>query len=172
MTSGQQTNKVEIRRLAETDDLEQLTALLHRAYARLANMGLHFVATKQDVATTKERIQDAECYVATLDGRIVGTIVFRPCARTGGCAWYDRPDVASFGQFGVEPALQGMGIGARLLHFVEAHARATGAKEIALDTAEPATHLIDYYMRHGYRVVDRHKWHVVNYASVIMSKAL
>jgi len=170
---GVNASKILIRSLRAADRLEDLTDLLHRAYAQLAQMGLHFVATHQNVETTCERIQDAECYVAELDGRIVGTIVFRDCARTGSCPWYDRPDVASFGQFGVEPSLQGHGVGSALLDQVERRARETGAKELALDTAEPATHLIQYYERHGYRIVERVSWgDVVNYSSVVMSKTL
>ena len=162
----------QIRRLNADDNLTELTALLHRAYAGLAAMGLNFVATYQDVQTTQSRIEGAECYVAEIDGRVVGTITFRDCARTGGCDWYDRPDVASFGQFGVEPSLQGHGIGSALLAFVELRAKELGASEVALDTAEPAKHLLDYYSRHGYRIVDRVKWDVVNYSSVIMTKRL
>jgi len=161
-----------VRRLNEEDDLEELTRLLHRAYAQLAAMGLQFVATRQDVETTRARISGAECYVAVARGKIVGTITFRDCARTGSCAWYDRPDVASFGQFGVEPNLQGQGIGSTLIACVEDRAHSIGAEEIALDTAEPAKHLIDFYARHGYRIVDRVKWEEVNYSSVIMSKSL
>ncbi len=169
---GTKKDEVKIRALGVDDDLFALTSLLHRAYAKLAAMGLNFVATSQDVDTTRERIEGAECFVAEMDGRIVGTIVFRDRSRTAGCAWYDREDVASFGQFGVEPGLQGSGVGARLLAHVEERAKETGANELALDTAEPATHLIDYYSRHGYRIVDRVKWDVVNYSSVIMSKHL
>ena len=162
----------QIRRLNTDDDLAELTGLLHRAYAGLAEMGLNFVATYQDVETTRSRIEGAECYVAEIDGHVVGTITFRDCARTGGCEWYERSDVSSFGQFGVEPSLQSRGLGSALLAFVESRAKELGASEIALDTAEPATHLIDYYSRHGYRIVDRIKWDVVNYSSVIMSKRL
>lgn len=163
---------VTIRRLRETDDLHALTELLHRSYAQLAAMGLNFVATYQDVDTTRSRIENAECFVAEHEQKIVGTIVFRDCNRSGGCEWYDRPDVASFGQFGVEPGLQKLGIGSRLLEHVERRAREKGAAELALDTAEPAQHLIDYYARRGYRIVGRNKWDVVNYRSVIMSKTL
>jgi GNAT superfamily N-acetyltransferase len=168
-----QNSVVVIRRLSDSDDIEALTDLLHRAYARLAETGLHFVATHQDSSITRERIQNAECYVAEIDGRIVGTIVFRDCPRTGSSDWYDLPDVASFGQFAVEPSLQGAGIGLALLRKVEDRARESGAAEIALDTAEPAKHLIDFYERHGYRIVEHVNWgDVVNYPSVIMSKRL
>jgi GNAT superfamily N-acetyltransferase len=161
-----------IRALRSSDDLEQLTGLLHRAYAQLADLGLRFVATHQDVNTTRERVNEGECYVAELNGKIVGTVVFRDCEQTEGCPWYDRKDVASFGQYAVEPTLQGKGIGGALLDHVEERAKACGAAEIALDTAEPAKHLIELYEKRGYRIVDRTKWDVVNYSSVIMSKPL
>lgn len=163
---------VHVRPLAPSDSISELTTLLHRAYAQLADMGLRFVATHQTEDTTRHRIKDAECYVAELDGRIVGTIIFRGPGQSRGCPWYERPDVAGFGQFGVEPALQGKGIGSTLLAFVEARARETGAAELALDTAETANHLIDIYARRGYRIVDNVKWEPVNYRSVIMSKRL
>ena len=167
-----QKGSIVIRRLSDSDDLGELTALLHRAYARLAQMDLHFVATAQDVDTTRSRIEGAECYVAELGGKIVGTITFRSPERSSGSGWYERPDVASFGQFGVEPETQGQGVGSALLQHVEDRARDTGAKEIALDTAQPATHLINLYSKRGYRIVDHVKWDDVNYSSVIMSKTL
>ncbi|MEA2551938.1 MAG: hypothetical protein QOJ65_114 [Fimbriimonadaceae bacterium] len=157
-----------MRAFRDDDSVAELTALLHRAYAALATLGLRFVATYQDEATTLERIQEGECFVAELDGRVVGSIVFRDSAHTGGCDWYDRADVASFGQYGVEPSLQGCGIGSALLDFVENRAREAGAEELALDTAEPATHLIELYAKKGYRIVDHVKWDVVNYGIVIL----
>ena len=164
--------EVTIRPLAESDSITELTQLLHRAYAQLAAMGLKFVATHQDVETTKHRLKDAECYVAELDGRIVGTILFRPPGTARGCDWYNRSDVAIFGQFGVEPAVQGHGIGGALLDHVEQRARELNATELALDTAESAHHLIDLYSKRGFRIVGNVKWDPVNYRSVIMSKAL
>ena len=164
--------EIVVRLLGLEDSIYELTALLHRAYKRLADMNLRFVATYQDEATTRDRIEGAECYVAQIDGRIVGTIAFRDAEKTEGCPWYDRPEVASFGQFAVEPDLQGRGIGTALLRFIEQRAIESGAAELALDTAEPASHLIDYYSKVGYRIVDRVQWDVTNYVSVIMSKKL
>lgn len=164
--------EVQVRLLSDDDSIPELTALLHRSYARLANLGLRFVATYQDDATTLERVQRGECFVALLDGKFVGTICYYPADRTDGCPWYDRPEVASFGQFGVEPGLQGKGIGEVLLAKVEERARATGARELALDTAEPATHLSAYYEKRGYRLVGEADWTETNYRSVILSKSL
>ena len=98
--------------------------------------------------------------------------MFQEAARTKGCPWYDRDDVASLGQFAVDPDLQGQGLGRRLIAFVEERAMATGAHEIALDTAEPATHLVDWYGRLGYRFIEYAQWSHTNYSSVILSKAL
>lgn len=164
---------VTIRPLAATDSISELTALLHRAYAPLAERGMEYLATHQDDDTTRCRTAEGECFVAVHDdGRIVGTIVLIPAHGPGDVPYYDRPDVACFGQFAVEPALQGAGIGARLMDTVERRAAETGAREIALDTAETAVELIATYTRRGYRVVAGADWDVTNYRSVIMSRAL
>ncbi len=161
-----------MRRLADSDSLEELTDLLHRGYRRLADMNLRFVATYQDVETTRRRASEGECFVVLQAGRIVGTITLYPPERCGGCEWYDRPEVACFGQFTVEPGLQGAGLGSAMISAVEARARELGARELALDTAEPATHLIEYYARRGYRCVGDVQWRETNYRSVIMSRRL
>lgn len=170
-TAGEAKTLV-IRRLLDSDSVSELTELLHRSYKRLADMGLRFVATHQSDAVTLERLSSGEAFVAELKGRIVGTILFRPPHLTRGCEWYDRPEVAMFGQFGVEPGLQGSGIGKALLLHCEQRAREEGASEIALDTSEKALHLIEMYQRWGYRLVGETQWDGVNYRSVIMSKRL
>ncbi len=163
---------ITVRALTEADSLEELTHLLNRAYAPLAAMGLRYTATYQDAAITRERIEGCECYVLERAGRLVGTVTFRDAARTQGCPHYDKAEVASFGQFGIEPSLQAQGLGRTLLAHVEDRARVTGAKEVALDTAEPAEHLIWWYTRLGYEFVEYAQWPSTNYRSVILSKRL
>jgi GNAT superfamily N-acetyltransferase len=80
--------------------------------------------------------------------------------------------VAHVGQFAVEPALRKRGIGGRLMDAAEELARAAGARELALDTAEPALHLIDLYGRRGFRLIEYAQWRGKRYRSVIMSKTL
>ena len=167
---GAALDKIEVRPLSLTDSIPELTHLLHRAYARLATMGLRYMATHQSDEVTRERTGQGECYVAVADGTLVGTIMFKPADRTSGSPWLDRPEVASLGQFAVAPDVQALGLGARLMDLVEARAVATGAAEIALDTAEPAAHLIAWYARRGYRLIERAQWGHTNYRSVIMSK--
>ncbi|HEX2787719.1 MAG TPA: GNAT family N-acetyltransferase [Ignavibacteria bacterium] len=169
-------SQVVIRPLRETDGLKELTLLLNRAYKQLADLGFRYLATHQDSETTKERIEKAKCLVAVIDkngtDKIIGTICYYSPENASGCEWYDRNDVATYGQFGVEPEYQKYGIGGMLIDEIEKCAIQDGAKELAIDTAEGATHLINFYSKRGYRHVGYIKWGVTNYRSVLMSKKL
>ena len=164
------TDSSSIRPLSESDSLVELTELLHRAYRPLAEMGLRYLATHQDMETTKRRISGGQCSVAVRGGRIIGTVTYYPPEGKGGSLWLDRGDLASFGQLAVDPAEQGAGIGRRLIALVETQAARDRANEIALDTSIHAKHLIDWYTRLGYREVERVQWAVTNYPSVVLSK--
>ncbi len=161
-----------IRQVTSEDSFESLTDLLHRAYAPLAAMGFRYLATHQDVETTRRRSASGECLLGVLSHRVVGTIVVIP--PKGGstrCEWYARTDVSVLSQFAVEPALQRKGYGQELLAFAESRAWALGAAEVAVDTAENAHHLIRFYSTRGYRHVGHAQWEHTNYRSVILSKA-
>jgi GNAT superfamily N-acetyltransferase len=161
-----------VRPLQEGDSISELTRLLHEAYAQLAALGFNYTAVDQTEQVTRERVSAGECYVAELEGQIVGTILFCDSARSVGCDWFERPGVSSFHQFGVLPAAQRQGVGRQLLLFVEMRARETGAAEIAFDTAEGALDLIRWYRRHGYRDVGHVQWEGKTYRNVIMSKTV
>jgi len=164
---------IAIRPIGPDDDIEALTALLHRSYAVLGNMGLNYTAVDQSAETTRERLMHGTGFAAVdSHDRIVGTITFYPAGHTGGSPWLERPEVAHFGQLAVEPVLQRRGIGSRLMDAVEDKARAVGAQELALDTAEPAKHLIALYERRAYRFIEYAQWRGKRYRSVIMSKSL
>jgi GNAT superfamily N-acetyltransferase len=168
----EQQSALVVRAIRGDDSLEELTDLLHRAYAPLAALGLRFFASHQSVEQTRDRVRAGRTFVAVVDGRIVGTVTLYAARERKGPQWYRRKDIAYFGQFAIEPALQGRGYGNALLSHVEAIARADGLAELALDTAETAHHLIEYYRRHDFRVVEYTQWDVTNYRSVVMSKAL
>jgi GNAT superfamily N-acetyltransferase len=161
-----------LRLVQPTDSIRELTDLLHRAYTPLAQSGFRFLAAWQDESATRRRIASGECWVAEIDGRIVGTATLRPPGGEGGTPWYLRADVAVVGQFAVDPACQRLGLGTALLEHIEGRARALGAAHLAMDTAEGATHLIHYYTRLGYRFVEHAQWEVTNYRSVVLSKQL
>jgi len=163
-------NVVEIRRLAPEDSLEELTGLLHRAYGALGAMGFNYTAVDQPVERTRERAGDGECYVAVERGRIVATATFGLVEKMRRPPEYARPGMAYLTQFAVEPELQGQGLGSRLLRRVEEHARERGATEIALDTAEGAIHLVQYYATRGYAPLGHVKRAGKSYRSVILTK--
>lgn len=154
------------------DDIDLITTMLHDAYAPLAAQGLRFVATHQDSATTLRRMSQGDTILALDADQIVGTITLNHCEHTSGSPFYDRPDVAAFGQFAVQPSYQRLGIGSTLLTLVEALSRAKGVKMLALDTSEHAAQLIALYQAKGYSFVEYVRWPDVNYRSRIFAKAL
>jgi GNAT superfamily N-acetyltransferase len=166
-----------IRRFEVSDSISDLTQLLHRAYARLAQMGMDYLAAHQDEAVTRRRLEGGECWVAELDREIVGTILLhgpRPdqAKPRYSSRWYGRPGVAWFCQFAVDPSVQGRGIGALLMEAVEKRALDCGALELACDTAIQAKSLIEMYVRWGFRRVDMISWPNTGYYSVVLSKPL
>jgi GNAT superfamily N-acetyltransferase len=166
---------VEVRRLRDTDSFEELTSLLHRAYRAQVEMGLRPLAGRQDVETTRKRCSSGECYVALLPGaaeRLVGTILFHEVEDAKGPPWFQNRFVDSFSQFGVDPDLQGRGIGQVLLDTAERRARDAGATELGLSMAEPDVKLMEFYKRRGYRFIEFWQWPYTNYRSAILSKTL
>ena len=163
---------VTIRRLEPTDSMTGMTALVRAAYKRLGDMGFRFKGTWQEEEDTRERCAEGHCLVAVSDGRIVGTVTASNPDSSNDPEWYRRTDVWVVGQFAVLPELQSDGIGSRLLAEAEKHAFENGASEVAIDTAEGAAHLIEYYAKRGYRQVGSVDWDGTNYVSVIMSKRL
>jgi tRNA pseudouridine38-40 synthase len=163
---------VTLRDIRPADSMEELTALLHRAYAEWSNVGLKFLAGRQDAEMTRKRIAAGKCFIAEKDGRIVGTICVYDGTAHSQCAYYTRPGVWHFGQFGIEPDVKGTGVGSDLLRYAETYARMQGATQMALDTSENAESLLDWYKRRGYVEVGEMTWSVVNYKSKVLAKTL
>lgn len=163
---------VTIRPFGAADSLAELTSLLHRAYARLAAMGLNYTAVDQPAEVTATRIQGGTCFVAQIGAELVGTVLVQPTYASNHCPYFTRPGVACAHQFAVAPQHQGRGIGRLLLERAERWARAAGFAELAMDTAEQAGHLVQLYGRLGYRQVDWVHWPGKVYRSVVLSKPL
>ncbi|MDQ7797609.1 MAG: GNAT family N-acetyltransferase [Candidatus Edwardsbacteria bacterium] len=161
-----------IRPYQPTDSIPEITALLHRAYAKPAGQGVRFWASRQDDSVTEKRLKKGTSFLAVKDNALVGTISVYGPDKNSPAEFYRREDVSFFGQFGVEPALQGTGLGKRLYQTVEDHCRKNRVKFLALDTCENATDLIEMYQRWGFKQVDRVKWEVVDFRSIIMAKEL
>jgi len=161
-----------LREFRESDSIVELTALLHLAYARLGAMGLNYTAVDQTPEITAERIRGGNCFVVADGARLLGTIVAQPTYAQNDCEYFTRPGVAAVHQFAVHPEHQGSGIGRMLLQRAEQWAKEAGFTELAMDTAEQATHLVELYTRLGYGHVGWVQRPGKVYRSIILSKSL
>jgi GNAT superfamily N-acetyltransferase len=163
---------LQIRPFEESDSIQDLTTLLHRAYAHLGNMGLNYTAVDQSPEMTAQRIQGGNCFVAEKDSRLVGTILVTPTYAQSICEFYTHHGVASVHQFAVDPQHQGVGIGRMLLQKAELWAKQAGFSELGIDTAEQATHLLELYNHLGYHPVAFVQWPGKVYHSIVLRKYL
>src|SRR5258708_39431857 len=125
------------RPVTGADSIDELTAILHRAFARFTESGIHMKAATQSVAETRKRIAKGECLIAEWNRQLIGTVVWRVPGRPNSpCGYYRRPSVATFEQLAVEPSKQGHDIGRALLDAVESRALRAGATHVAWGTAE------------------------------------
>lgn len=135
-------------------------------------MGLNYTAVDQTPEVTAKRIRGGHCFVVALGPKLVGTIVAQPTYAKNECEYFTRSGVAAAHQLAVDPQHQGAGIGRMLLERAEQWAKESGFVELAMDTAEQATHLIELYARLGYRHVGSVQWPGKVYRSVVFSKRL
>ena len=161
-----------LRPIEATDSIIGLTSLLNRAYARLAQMGLNYTAIDQTPDVTANRIRGGNCFVVHIGAKLVGTIVVQPTYTKSDCEYFTRSGVAAAHQFAVDPEYQGEGIGRMLLTRVERWAAEVSFAELAMDTAEQAEHLMEFYTRSGYRRVGSVQWPGKVYRSAVLSKPL
>lgn len=163
-----------IRQYQESDSIEEITELLHRAYGALKEKGMNYLAASQGTDVTASRIHKSyKTYLALNDDKIIATISLYKNKSSDGKIYYHQDHVMKFGQFAVEPSLQGQGIGHSLIEYLERQASLeAGVSELALDTSERADHLITYYKKRGYKIVSKVNWSGVNYESYIMSKKI
>ncbi|MGY4830544.1 GNAT family N-acetyltransferase [Sphaerotilaceae bacterium SBD11-9] len=161
-----------IRRLLPSDSLEDLTALLHRAFAPLGQQGIACTCVDQSVETTRRRARLGDCFVAVCGGKVVGTITLHGTEWASPIRRYRDPAVASLHQFAVDPEHQRQGIGHGLLRTAENWARSRQYHELALDTPAAAEQLRDFYGRCGFKLADVARLAGKPYLSVILSKSL
>ena len=156
-----------------TDNILEINSLLLSAYKPLAEKGMRYAASHEDAEATQKHIENGECHLGILDGKIAACAILR--VKT----WkdldpecYKSSYVTTFGRFAVKPELQGTGLGSKMMDILENRAKELGYNEISLDTSEHAHHLIKMYENRGYRFVQFHQWNITNYRSVVMSKSL
>lgn len=160
------------RLFTKHDSIDELTRLINIAYKANAEKGMNYLGARQDAATTRKRIRKGICIIVIHEKKIIGTITYKSPHKTKGSKWYKKGSVAKFNMLAVAPGYQKQGIANHLITVCEQIALKHGARELALDTAENNTALIDYYSRRNYRFIETVKWRDTNYASVVYSKRL
>lgn len=154
-------------RWVSLEEASSVRVIANAAYKELADMGLNYTATFQDEEETRRRMaQGRTLLVQDSEGAAIGTILmFESNKITGRKSAY-------FGQFGFLPEYKGRGLGSRVMDFVEDLARREGYECAQLDTAKPAQHLVDMYLKRGYRIVGETHFEGKTYDSWIFEKDL
>ena len=169
---------ITIRPVAARDSFAAITLMLHRAYAGLAAQGLNLTSAEQDEALTRQRAALGQCFVAEVQGTVVGTVtVAGPHGATmapwdADAPWFRAHDTAHLFQFGLDPTWTGRGVGRGLFRACEDWALAQGYAHLALDAAEPAAQLRSFYQHQGFVNVGHVQWQGKNFLSIVMKKAL
>lgn len=132
---------VVIRR-AGPGDVDALRAIAAAAYQKyVPRMGRAPAPMTADYA---QAVRGRQAWAAIEDRQIVGFAVL-----------IAKPGYLLLENVAVLPAVQGRGIGGRLLCLAEDHARSLGLSEIRLYTNEAMTENLAYYPRHGYAETHR-----------------
>jgi GNAT superfamily N-acetyltransferase len=129
-------------RRAGPGDVDELRAIAAAAYQKyVPRIGRAPAPMTADYARA---VRDGQAWAALEDGQIVGFAIM-----------IAQPGYLLLDNVAVLPAVQGRGIGARLLALAEDQARGLGLRQIRLYTNEAMTENLAYYPRHGYAETHR-----------------
>jgi predicted N-acetyltransferase YhbS len=137
---------VEIARLpADFDRWQELLDLIMRAFAYMDGViDPPSSAHKLTTGLLEAKAKAETVLIAIADGKLVGCVSLA-----------DRGDHAYLGKLAVDPALQGKGIGRRLVEAVEAEAIRQGKSFVELQTRVELTGNQAIFARLGYRETER-----------------
>lgn len=142
-------------------DAPEAADLLHAAHAWNLGHGFNFWAATAGVEEVRRTLARHLGLGLHAGGQLIAMAVLR---RDG--------EGTHLSNLAVHPAMQGCGLGRRLVREAEELARRLGVRELLLDT--PADHpwLPAYYRRLGYREYGVARFPGRRYVSVLMRKAL
>lgn len=155
-----------IIKLATDADAPVVRTLVNSAYKELADMGLNYTATYQDEETTRERMAKGRTYLLCDGEKVIGTIHLREVQTAS------QEKCAYIGQFGILPAYKRNKLGSLMMDFVEEIAQSEGYRQVQLDTAKPAQHLVELYLKRGYHIIGDTHYEGKTYESWIFEKNL
>lgn len=138
---------------------EEITDLLHRAFAEHSSRGLHYGACTQSSEVTRQRAGDGICLVALLDGKLVGTGLVNIQQRYG-------KKIGYLSQLGVLPEVKGQGIGTKIKEMVIDICRQRRADAIYCNTSEKAGKVVKFYLEGRWQKIGLLSFENTNYYSI------
>lgn len=139
-----------IRRAVE-EDVEALASLFSPALEPYRGRGSDWIvdAYLAELVDVRSRLSVGETYVATREGRLVGSIAFYPDVALEG--WSTFPaGWAGFRALVVDPAFRGAGIGRMLVELCLARGRDVGAPALGIHTIALLDDAVKLYERVGF----------------------
>jgi ribosomal protein S18 acetylase RimI-like enzyme len=129
-------------RLATREDMAQIARLVNTAYAKYLDRMEKVPAPM--LADYAALIASDGVYVLVSGAEVTGLLVLK------------AQDLALFIEdVAVDPAVQGRGLGRRLMAFAEQYAREHGLRELRLYTNEVMVENLGFYQRLGFEEVER-----------------
>lgn len=152
-------------RLVQESDIPSLRRLVNEAYKELSDLGLNYTGAYQDEEVTRERISQGQAFVIDTGG-LQATVLLR---RKN---YFTNKNTSYISQLAVSPHLKKQGLGSLMMDFCEQLSLKQNFEAVQLDTAKPAQHLVNWYLKRGYRIVGETCWDGKNYESWIFEKPL
>ena len=132
-------------RMATEQDAKVLMRLVHDAFSEyLGKLDPPSGAHKETAESIRQHLREAYGAVAVLDEEPVGCVLFK-----------QEKDHVYLGRLAVVPRVRSLGIGGQLMSFVEDFAKTTDTPRVRLGTRLCLTHLIAFYEKRGYRVIEK-----------------
>jgi len=164
--------RVTVRRLESKDSVQELTDLLRRAFKSNGQHPYMYATAEQSEETTRLQIKCGDCWVAELDGRLIGFGLVCPPSPDVRRRWY-RPRLSRLSAhlrlLSVHPDFQGVGIGTMLLDRCEQSAMKMGALELT-GISPVGSRQLSLYKRRGYRLFRYASFSKINFHCVIFGK--
>jgi ribosomal protein S18 acetylase RimI-like enzyme len=151
-------------RQATQDDIPALRKLVNQAYQELTDLGLNYTAVDQDEEKTRERLNKGRAFVLTAENNLIATVLLSAENH------FTEKNTAYVSQFAVAPKFKKSGLGSLLMDHCESLAQLEKFEGVQLDTAKPAKHLVNWYLKRGYQIVGEKHWDGKTYDSFIFEK--
>ena len=139
---------MDVRLLAAGDDAAAAGAIVQQAYFALPGYPRDDEYDVQ-LASVAVRAQEAQVLVAIVDGRLVGCLTY-VADHHGVHAEFDDEHAAGFRYFGVDPSVQGAGVGEAMVRWCMETARAAGRERLRIHTLESMPGAQRLYLRTGF----------------------